>query len=275
VLTFPNCKINLGLRVVQKRQDGYHNIETVFFPLPFHDILEMVPATGNGISFTNTGLVINGNTADNLCVKAYELLRKDFPTIPAVQLHLYKQIPAGAGLGGGSADGAFALQLLNKRFNLGLSTERLIGYALELGSDCPFFIINKPCTATSRGEELTPVELDLSNYLFTIVNPGIHVSTASVFSSIKPAIPEKPLPQIIKQPIATWRNELINDFEPGVFAQYPAIKEIKDQLYNKGAVFASMSGTGSTVYGIFEKDHMPARSFPKEYFTRSFIGQLQ
>ncbi|MEO8405558.1 MAG: 4-(cytidine 5'-diphospho)-2-C-methyl-D-erythritol kinase, partial [Chitinophagaceae bacterium] len=123
--------------------------------------------------------------------------------------------------------------------------------------------------------ELTPVELDLSNYLFTIVNPGIHVSTASAFSSIKPAIPEKPLQQIIKQPIATWRNELINDFESGVFAQYPAIKEIKDELYNKGALYASMSGTGSTVYGIFEKDQLPALSFPKEYFTKSFIGQLQ
>lgn len=268
MLLFPNCKINLGLHILSKRQDGFHNLETVFYPIALKDALEIIPSQASSVEFTSSGLTVDGTEADNICIKAYHLLKRDFPQLPFIKLHLHKAIPMGAGLGGGSADGAFTLQLLNTKFNLALSVQQLIDYALQLGSDCPFFIINKPCYATGRGELLEGIDITLTGYKIVIVNPGIHVNTGWAFSQITPAEPHKKLKKIIAQPIATWKAELINDFENPVFEKYPAIKNIKEELYNKGAVYAAMSGSGSTVYGIFEKEIDLSPFTDKNYFTK-------
>lgn len=284
MIVFPNCKINLGLHILNKREDGYHNLETVFYPVLWRDALEVVrrddgrlltddthhsPLTTHesSIIFSSTGLTIAGDEANNLCIKAYHLLKKEFPTLPPVQMHLHKAIPMGAGLGGGSADGAFALKLLNDKFQLGLSTQQLIDYALQLGSDCPFFIINKPCYATSRGEKLETVELDLSAYHFAIVNPGIHVNTGWAFAQLNINNTNRSdLKAIIQQPIETWKEQLINDFEEPVSKAHPEIPNIKQQLYAAGAVYASMTGSGSTVFGIFDKE--PELSFDERYLFK-------
>ena len=271
MLVFPNCKINLGLRILNKREDGYHNIETVFYPVPLKDVLEIIPFTDlTPINFSSSGLVINGETENNLCIKAYQLLRTDFPQIPAVKMHLHKAIPMGAGLGGGSADAAFTLQLINHQFNLNLSTTQLINYALQLGSDCAFFILNTPCAGTGRGEILVQIAVDLSGHQLILVNPGIHVNTGQAFAALTLNPENRNLPSlkdIIKQPIFTWQNHLKNDFEEPVFKLYPAIKEIKESLYKMGAVYASMSGSGSTVYGIFEKQLRLQMNFNSTYFV--------
>ncbi len=263
MLTFPNCKINLGLHVISKRSDGYHNLETIFFPLAQQDALEIIAA--DQLSFKATGLPISGNDEDNLCLKAYQLLKGNFPELPAVAIHLHKTIPMGAGLGGGSADGAFMLTLLNKKFNLGLTQPQLIAYALQLGSDCPFFIINKPCFAEGRGEILSPINLNLADYSICLVNPGIHVSTKEAFSKIQPKQPNKSILEIIQQPVNTWKDELINDFEKPVFEHYPTIAAIKQKLYETGAVYASMTGSGSTVFALFEKETVANFNFPEAY----------
>lgn len=263
MVLFPNCKINLGLHVVHKRTDGYHDLETVFYPLAIKDALEVIHSAA--FNFHLTGLPVNDTTENNLCVKAYHLLKQDFPGLPAVNIHLHKAIPMGAGLGGGSADGAFMLSMLNTKFQLNLTPDKLIDYALQLGSDCPFFIVNKPCFATGRGEHLTPVQLDVSAYKIILVNPQIHVSTKEAFSTLTPNAPAKSIEQIIQQPVTTWKDELKNDFEEPVFKTYPAIKEIKKTLYNMGAVYAAMTGSGSSVYGIFEPDANTNFSFPEQY----------
>ncbi len=268
MLAFPNCKINLGLHILNKREDGFHNLETVFYPVSIKDALEVIAVNDTELHFTQTGLTVDGNKADNICVKAYQLLKKDFPQLPAAKIHLHKTIPMGAGLGGGSADGAFTLQLLNTKFQLQLTQQQLINYALQLGSDCPFFIINKPCFATGRGEILEPVTLDLSTYKIAIVNPGIHVNTGWAFSQLAPATPAKSIKQIIAQPVQTWKHELKNDFEDAVFAAHPLIKSIKETLYNEGAVYAAMSGSGSTVFGIFSEEISLKPFTEKGYFTK-------
>ena len=271
MISFPNCKINLGLNIIRKRTDGYHDLETVFYPVQIKDILEIIalPESKNQatVQFSQSGLHIDGDANNNLCVKAYHLLKKDFPSLPAIQMHLHKVIPMGAGLGGGSADGAFALRLLNDKLNLHLSNEQLIQYALQLGSDCTFFILNKPCYATSRGEVMEKIELDLSAYKFAIVNPGIHVSTAWAFSTIAPHQPKISIKEIIKQPINDWKNLLQNDFEAPVMKAFPAIQQIKDTLCNAGAAYVSMTGSGSTVFGIFEKNIPVQLKFPENYFV--------
>ena len=274
MIVFPNCKINLGLRILRKRSDGYHDLETVFYPLPFYDILEVIPSPGDdlGLSFSTTGSAIVGDNHKNLCVKAYELLQKHHPALPAAKVHLHKVIPSGAGLGGGSADAAFTLKLLNEIFDLQLSTDQLLDYALQLGSDCPFFIVNKPSLAESRGEIIETLSLDLSPYKFIIVNPGIHINTAEAFSAIKPSVPPRSLKEIIHQPIETWKHHLINDFEESVFREFPEIEAIKTGLYDGGAVYSSMSGTGSTVYGIFAKDTVTDHQFPSDYFLKELNG---
>src|SRR5690606_34669746 len=188
------------------------------------------------------------------CVHAWELLKKDRPSLPSVKMHLHKTIPTGAGLGGGSSDASFTLMLINEKFKLGLSTSQLMDYALKLGSDCPFFIMNEPAFAKGRGEILEPVALNLSDYVFALVSPGIHVSTRDAFAEIIPSTPKKSLREIIHQPVETWKEELKNDFEATVFRKHPRIASIKDELYNKGALYASMSGSGSTVFGIFKQD---------------------
>ena len=275
MIVFPNCKINLGLRILRKRTDGYHDLETVFYPLPFCDILEIQESNGHssGLSFSTSGLPVESNLS-NLCAKAYELLKKDFPQLPSVTMHLHKAIPIGGGLGGGSADAAFALKLLNEKFSLGLRTQQLVRYAFQLGSDCPFFVRNQPAFATGRGELLEELRLDLSGYKIIVVNPGIPVRTSEAFDGIQPSTPKKSLKEIINQPIATWKLELVNDFETTIFVQYPETETIKNALYDNGALYASMSGSGSTVYGIFEKETKTNVDFPSHYMVKDLTGQL-
>jgi len=257
MVLFPNCKINLGLHINEKRIDGYHNIETVFYPVDLKDVLEVVTLNKSNsteslpIDFSSSGISIPGDTANNLCIKAFQLLKKDFPNIPPIQMHLHKIIPMGAGLGGGSSDGAFTLKLLNEKYQLNLSQKQLIVYAAELGSDCPFFIINQPCYATGRGEIVTPISLDLSAYKFVLVHPSIHINTKWAFEQLTPSNPTVSIKKIIDQPIKTWKEQLINDFEAPIKKQYPIIQEIKNTLYQNGAIYASMTGSGSTVFGIF------------------------
>lgn len=277
MILFPNCKINLGLNIIRKREDGYHDLETVFYPIFINDILEIITNnTDCSISnikshelkteFSCSGLPIEGDEQNNLCIKAYHLLKNDFPSLPSIKMHLHKNIPMGAGLGGGSSDGAFTLKLLNNKFSLNLSDKQLCEYALQLGSDCPFFIINQPCYASSRGEIMEKVSIDLSKYAFLVINPGIHISTSWAFSNIAAQIPVKSIKEIIHQPVSTWKSELINDFEEPVMKKYPKIKHIKDQLYNQGALYVSMTGSGSTLYGIFEKGKVPELYFEEDFY---------
>ena len=270
MISFPNCKINLGLYIIGKRSDGYHELETIFYPLPFKDAIEVIET--KTIQFSISGLAIGGEQENNLCLKAYYLLQKDFPQLLPLKIHLHKSIPMGAGLGGGSADGAFMLKLINKKFDLSLSEKQLNGYALQLGSDCPFFILNKPCFATGRGEFLEQIDPDLSAFKILIVHPGIHISTSWAFSQLSGRLlrPDgyKSLKDIIQQPISTWKDELINDFEEPVFSQYSEIKKIKDELYKAGAVYSSMSGSGSAVYGIFKKNVNINLSLSENYFIK-------
>ena len=270
MVVFPNCKINLGLNIINKRSDGYHDLETVFYPVGIKDALEIVRnpnGNNSSVDFSQSGLLIDGEKENNLCIKAYHLLKKDFPQLPPILMHLHKVIPMGAGLGGGSADGAFALQLISDLFRLPISSNQLIDYALELGSDCPYFLLNKPCFASGRGEIMNEIELDLSNYKIAIVNPGIHISTAWAFNNIIPQLPVQSIKNIICQPINTWKESLINDFEKPAMLLYPEIKEIKESLYNLGAIYSSMTGSGSTVFGIFEKKKSIKLDFPNNYFS--------
>ena len=253
MIQFPNCKINLGLSILAKRADGYHELETVFYPIAVSDALEILPAAN--LTMTQSGIAVPGDPAQNLCLKAYHLLKKDFPALPAVQMHLHKNIPMGAGLGGGSSDGTAALIILNQQFSLGLNDQQLIDYASQLGSDCPFFVYNKACHATGRGEILTPIHLDLSNYQFLLVHPGVHIATAWAFQQLNPHTKSESIQAIIEKPITDWKNYLINDFEAPVFKAEPKLSLIKDQLYQLGAIYASMSGSGSSLFGIFPKGH--------------------
>ena len=261
MIVFPNCKINLGLHVTRKREDGYHDLETIFFPLHIHDILEFVPAAS--FSFQSSGLHVKGNTDQNLCVKAYHLLKKECPALPEVSMHLHKVIPMGAGLGGGSADGSFALTSLNEYFHLGLDAGKLKALSLRLGSDCPFFILNQPCFATGRGEILEPLSLDLSGYFIILVYPGIAVNTAEAFEGISPQKPAHSLQEKITGPLEKWKEWMVNDFEQPVFRRFPEIAKIKQDLYNAGAFYAAMTGSGSSCFGIFRNP--PELHFPGSY----------
>jgi 4-diphosphocytidyl-2-C-methyl-D-erythritol kinase len=248
---FPNCKINLGLKILRRRDDGFHDLETIFYPLPLRDILEVVRASS--LQFSASGRSVPGDRDANLVIRAYDLLKKDFPELPFVHIHLHKRIPIGAGLGGGSSDGAFLLKLLDREFQLGLTSDRLLGYAEGLGSDCPFFLLNQPCLGEGRGERLEPFPLDLSGYSFLLVHPGIHISTARAFSLCRPDDSGPSLRTVIARPIAEWRGALVNDFETPVFQEYPVLRQIKESLYERGALYAALSGSGSSLFGIFEK----------------------
>jgi 4-diphosphocytidyl-2-C-methyl-D-erythritol kinase len=248
MVSFPPCKVNLGLDVIRKRPDGYHDIETCVYPLPLTDILEALPA--EKMIFTSTGMAIPGEADNNLCLKAFHLLKKDFDISP-VQIHLHKLIPTGAGLGGGSSDGAHCLRLLNSIFQLNLSDEQLTVYASHLGSDCAFFIRDQPMIGKGRGEILHPAEVSLKDYYFVLVNPGIHISTRDAYAGIKPSIPVISIEDILQRPVEEWKDVLKNDFESSVFNKQPRINFLKDMMYSAGAMYASMSGSGSSVYGIF------------------------
>jgi 4-diphosphocytidyl-2-C-methyl-D-erythritol kinase len=269
VITFPNSKINLGLHILRKRPDGFHDLETIFYPISLQDALEIVSAPeGSGIIFSQSGLLIDTHTQDNICVKAWNLLKKDYPELPSVKMHLHKCIPTGAGLGGGSADGAFALMALNKKFHLEISPGKLLEYALQLGSDCPFFIKNEPVYATGRGEKMEPVHIDLGAFKIIVVNPGIHVSTATAFSHVIPRENRLPITDIVTIPVEQWRHHLHNDFQEPVSQIHHEIRSIIDRLYADGAVYASMTGSGSTVYGIFRKEAIPEFNFPAGYYIK-------
>jgi 4-diphosphocytidyl-2-C-methyl-D-erythritol kinase len=269
MLFFPNCKINLGLTILRKRPDGYHDLETVFYPLPLKDALELIPTGDNEPTFNSYGLPIPGDPAGNLCLKAWRLTKKDFPDLPAIDIHLYKNIPIGAGLGGGSADGAGTLTGLNRLFQLNLSHEQLLGYAAQLGSDCPFFVLNTPCLGQGRGERLQPLPLDLSSYSFALVDPGIHISTAQAFALCTPHETNSSLPAIVSRPIETWTGSLINDFEEPLLNLHPELHKIKETFHTAGALYTSLTGSGSSFFGIFQKHKVPLTSpFHKSYNYR-------
>ncbi len=263
MISFPNGKINIGINVIRKRPDGYHDLETIFYPVGIKDVLEISPA--NRLQLHLSGNHIEGEQRDNLCERAFQLLKSDFPDLPPVDIHLHKKIPMGAGLGGGSADGAFLLQLLNTCYNLQLSKSALIEYASRLGSDCPFFVLNQPCIASGRGEILEPISIDLEEYAFVLLHPGIKISTAEAFSMISPSGKESRLKTLIAKPISEWRNEIVNDFEDPVISSYTVLRGIKSKLYEAGALYSSMTGSGSSFYGIFEKHSLPKKDFIKDY----------
>ncbi len=277
MITFPIAKINLGLNVVERRPDGYHNLETVFYPVSgISDALELTimnphfPSTVDcDIKVSN--LVVEGDEQRNLVVRAYQLLKQDFHQMPRVHAHLYKGIPTQAGMGGGSSDCAYAIRLLNEMFTLGLSDQQMIDYAARLGADCPFFILSRPVYAEGIGERMQAIDLDLSDYYIAVVRPDIPVSTREAFSLIKPQQPSKCCRVIVSQPIETWREQLTNDFEQSVFALHPEIGAIKDRLYSLGAVYAAMSGSGSAVFGLF-RDEVNIGAYYPDAFT--YCGRI-
>ncbi len=249
MLTFPNCKINIGLQITEKRADGFHNLLSCFYPVGWSDALEIVPA--DTVAFTTSGLPIPGDPiAKNLCVKAYELLKADY-ALPPVAMHLHKIVPIGAGLGGGSADAAFALRLLNDQFSLSLTVSELETYARQLGSDCAFFIRNQPVYGIEKGDVFEPVSIDLTGYYIVLVYPSLAISTAEAYRGVRPRRPEVPLRELLQAPVTEWRHTVHNDFEDSLFPAYPQLASLKAQLYEAGALYASMTGSGSTVYGIF------------------------
>ena len=267
MITYPNAKINIGLNITERRPDGYHNIESVFYPINLQDAVEIKTIEGEepqgGYKLKVSGTILDGTPDDNLVVKAYQLLRKDF-NFPAQKIHLYKHIPVGAGLGGGSSDAAAIIKMLNEKFSLGLTSEQMQNYAVQIGADCPFFINNTPVFATGIGNIFTPIELSLHGKTIILVKPDIFVSTRDAYALVKPSPAAIPLTEAIKQPISEWKQIITNDFEKSVFAKYPEIAAIKDKLYDMGALYASMSGSGSAVYGIFDS--------PIEYADEIFSG---
>ena len=263
MICFPNAKINLGLHITSKRNDGYHEIETCMVPIPLNDALEMI--VDKNPSWNSTGLPIPGDSKDNLILKAEKLLKRDFQGLPNLAIHLHKTIPMGAGLGGGSADGAFALTLMNNLFDLHLDDFFLEEYAAQMGSDCPFFIENTPKIARGRGENLQPVDLSLKGSYLVLINPGIHVGTKEAYAGVTPSAPKVDLEKIL-QDRYRWKEELVNDFEASIFKNHPEIAQIKEKMYEAGAFYAAMSGSGSSVFGLFNQK--PEQITGKEsYFT--------
>lgn len=270
MITYPNAKINLGLNIVEKRPDGYHNLETVFYPINIQDALEVNTSDSeNEYTLTISGTPIEGDPESNLVVKAYKLLKQDFPEMPNIDIHMYKHIPTGAGLGGGSADAAFMIKLLNDKFKLDISVEKMEEYSAKLGADCAFFIQNKPVFASGIGNIFESIQLSLKGYYLLLVKPDIFVSTKDAFAHITPKRPETSLKEIIRMPVETWRATMKNDFEDSVFQKFPEIAAIKDKLYDMGAIYASMSGSGSSVFGIFREQV----EYVDEVFSGCFCRQ--
>jgi 4-diphosphocytidyl-2-C-methyl-D-erythritol kinase len=264
MILYPNAKINIGLEILRKRKDGFHDLESIFYPLQLCDILEINKA--GEFHFSQSGITIDGNPNDNLVVKAYRLLQKDFG-LSGAAIHLHKQIPFGAGLGGGSSDAAFLLKGINELFSLNLSLTELENYAAKLGCDCPFFILNEAAIATGRGEVLTPCQINLEGHTLLLVKPDCSVSTAEAYADIKPMMADKSLSQQIDSPISSWKNNITNRFETSVFKKYPIIEDAKTRMYNLGAVYASMSGSGSSVFGLFSSEI----DVPESYFGGALL----
>ncbi|MBO4804199.1 MAG: 4-(cytidine 5'-diphospho)-2-C-methyl-D-erythritol kinase [Muribaculaceae bacterium] len=272
MITFPNAKINLGLNIVERRPDGYHNIETVFFPIPLTDVLEIVPTADE------TSLTCYGNSVDcppdkNLVMKAYRMMQERYD-LPPVEMHLYKHIPDGAGLGGGSSDAAYALVMLNAMFELGLPAAELATMAVTLGADCAFFIYNRPMLATGIGDVLSPLDVNLRGKTLLLVKPPVSVDTRTAYSRVVPHVPEMSLSDIISRPLSSWDGLLVNDFEPSVFAALPQLWLIKASLIDAGAQYAAMSGSGSTVFGIFDGDNLAEKAADTFADCATFVLQL-
>ncbi|MCB0700945.1 MAG: 4-(cytidine 5'-diphospho)-2-C-methyl-D-erythritol kinase [Chitinophagales bacterium] len=267
MICFPNCKINIGLYITNKRADGYHDLETIFYPIKgLHDALEVTPASKYTTLLSLHGTDIAGEKEQNLVWKAYNLLKEQFPAkIPELDINLLKAIPMGAGMGGGSADGAFMLKLLNDYCRLELKDDMLADMALQLGSDCPFFIYNTPQFATGRGEEMQPIGIDLSAYSIQLICPKVHISTGDAFKMLTPRKALFDLRTLPELPISQWKDQISNDFEDPIFMQHPQLADIKKQLYDQGAIYSAMSGSGSTVYGIFEKGEAAKIQSPLQY----------
>lgn len=275
MMRFPIAKVNLGLNVVERRPDGYHNLQTVFYPVPIKDALEVFPMMKDFPSEVNcdikvTNIHVEGDEQRNLVVRAYHLLKQDFPALPRLHAHLYKGIPTQAGMGGGSSDASAMLLLLNEQFQLGLTEQQLIDYAAQLGADCPIFIMNRPAYAEGIGERLTPINLDLKGWYMAVVRPDIPVATKEAYARIIPQMPQKCCREIVLQPLETWKKELVNDFEASVFPVHTELADIKEKLYQLGAVYAAMSGSGSALFGLF-REHIDL----KEHFPDMFTACLR
>lgn len=249
MINFPIAKINIGLNITARRADGYHNLETVFYPIKINDVLELIQS--NELSFEASGLGIPGKIEDNLCIRAYHLIKQDHDLSP-VSIHLHKHIPIGAGLGGGSADAGYFIKLIDQKFDLGLTADAMRNYARQLGADCAFFIDSTPVFAFDKGDQFEPVQLDLSSYHIALVMPPTHVSTAEAYRGVKPSPVNRSLKDLVKLPVAEWRNHIKNDFEDHIFKAHPEIRGVKADLYQAGALYVSMSGSGASVFGIFE-----------------------
>jgi len=274
MIAFSNSKINLGLHIINKRDDGFHNLETVFYPIPLNDSLELIPSQNdsiNEVGFHSFGLTIDGDISQNLIVKAFHLFAKDLD-LKTIDFYLLKNTPMGAGLGGGSSNAAYALKLLNDYFKLNISTIKLKEYAAILGSDCAFFIENKPSFATGRGEVLEPIDVNLKGYFFVLVKPNIHVSTAEAFANVyKRGNEQISLRELIKHPIENWKNLIENDFEKTVFVHHPSIKNLKEKLYENGAIYSSMSGSGASVFGLFKNQIDLKNEFENNFYFSCFL----
>ena len=255
MIVYPNAKINLGLHVTQKRDDGYHELQTFFYPIGYSDILEIIESKQSQapIVFHCSGIPIPGNWEENVCYRAWKMLAQEYQ-LPAVEMHLHKLLPNGAGLGGGSSDAAFTLRLLNDLFQCHLDAEKMEHMAAQIGSDCAFFIRNTPSFAYGRGELLQPSSISLKGYYLVLITPRIQVSTAEAYSGIRPQKPAMDLESILTKDISEWKDILVNDFEKHIFSKYPAIENLKHEMYRQGALYASMSGSGSSVYGIFKSN---------------------
>lgn len=270
MISFPNAKINLGLNIVEKRADGFHNIETIFYPIGIRDSLEFIESNQSESNLQITNIQIDCNPQSNLVMKAYQMLKSDFD-LPAISICLQKNIPFGAGLGGGSADAAFMLKMLNDRYALNLSVSLLEEYAAKLGSDCPFFINNQPVFASGRGEVFESLNVDLTGKYLLLIKPDEFVSTQQAYTNCIPSKPQRSLKDIVKMPIELWREFMHNDFEKSVFEQFPQIAQTKQLLYENGAIYASMSGSGSSVFGVFETEPSLGDLFPGVY---TWFGRL-
>lgn len=254
MIDFPNCKINLGLKVTQKRPDGFHNIETVFYPVNWRDSIEIIEGGNQAFELQISGLKVEGNIEENIIFKAYKLLVQE-AKLPNLKVYLHKVLPMGAGLGGGSSNAAFFLKLANKQLNLKLSTEKLTEMARKLGSDCAFFIENAPVFAKDKGDQFESINIDLSQYHILVVYPGIHSNTKEAYEGVVPNQPSKSVKEIVtKEPIENWKTLLVNDFEKSIFKKYPEIEKLKATLYQNGAIYSSLSGSGSAVFGIFKRN---------------------
>ncbi|MCF8366204.1 MAG: 4-(cytidine 5'-diphospho)-2-C-methyl-D-erythritol kinase [Bacteroidales bacterium] len=270
MIFFPNAKINLGLFVTGKRFDGYHNIETILYPVPLCDVIELISSPDGNFQFSYTGFPIPGNADENLIVKAWQMLKHDF-NLPPVKIHLHKNIPLGAGLGGGSADAAFTILLINRNFQLGLSENKMMEYAAQLGMDCPFFINNTPAYAFERGDKLEKSGVNLSGKFLVIIKPSCHISTVEAYGGIKPSPSAISIKEILAKPLDQWKETLKNDFEKSAFIKCPEIEIIKNSLYKHGSIYAAMSGSGAAVFGIFEKAINLKKHFSKQFYWHGWL----